>query len=266
MSDSNPNLGEAAGLYLSSLSPEKRNEGQKEIYKFIRWFGRDRSFDSLNPSEIDNYAEQASRSDAGHAEKLALVRAFLSYAKKKKWTETSLGTHLKAKKGKPKTTPVARKETRETISVTREGYEKLQAELESLKEQRQEAIEEMTRAAADKDFRENAPLHAAREKRGMLEGRIIELEATLKASEIIDDEKQSSRGVDIGKTFVLVDPDKGTEMRYTLVGPREADPAGGRISSVSPIGKAVIGKQQGETVEIVAPAGKLRYLLETIEG
>ena len=266
MSDLNPDLAKAASIYLASLSAEKRTASQQEIYKFNRWFGRERFFDSIRPSEIDNYAEQASRTDAGHAEKLAFVRAFLSYAKKKGWSEINLGTHLKAKKGKTRSAPTAKKEVMEPISVTKDGYEKLQAELASLKDQRQEAIEEMTKAAADKDFRENAPLHAAREKRGMLEGRIIELEATLKAAEIIDEENQSSEGVDIGKTFVLVDSEKGIEMRYMLVGPREADPANARISSVSPIGKAVLGKQKGDIVEINAPAGKLKYQLKEIEG
>jgi transcription elongation factor GreA len=264
MSEQNPNLGEAASMYLAALPVEKRVVSQQEIYKFNRWFGRERLFDSIKPSEIDNYAEQASRSDAGHADKLALVRAFLSYARKKGWSQINLGTHLKAKKGKTRSTPVGRKEIVEPVAVTKEGYEKIQAELESLKDQRQEAIEEMTKAAADKDFRENAPLHAAREKRGMLEGRIIELEAILKAAEIVDEQNQSSEGVDIGKSFILADPEKGIEMRYTLVGPREADPANGRISSVSPIGKAVLGKKKGNMVEINAPAGKLKYKLKEI--
>ncbi len=266
MSDRNMNLGEAAGIFLAGLSAEKRAVSQREIYKFNRWFGRDRLFDSIKPSEIDNYAEQASRTDAGHAEKLALVRAFLSFARKKGWSETNLGTHLKAKKGKAKSVSTGRKDIVESISVTKEGYEKLQDELVSLKEQRQEAIKEMTKAAADKDFRENAPLHAAREKRGMLEGRIIELEATLKAAEIIDKNNQSSEGVDIGKTFILANLDKGVEIRYTLVGPREADPANNKISTVSPIGKAVLGKKIGEIVEINAPAGKLKYQLKEIES
>lgn len=266
MSDPNPNLGEAASIYLASISVEKRTVSQQEIYRFNRWFGRDRLFNNIRPSEIDNYAEQASRSDAGHADKLALVRAFLSYATKKGWSEINLGSHLKAKKGKTRSTPTGRKENIEPISVTKVGYEKLQAELSSLKDQRQEAIEEMTKAAADKDFRENAPLHAAREKRGMIEGRIIEIEATLNAAEIVDEKSQSSVGVGIGKTFVLADPEKAIEMRYTLVGPREADPANSRISSVSPIGKAVLGKQKGDMVEINAPSGKIKYQLKEIEG
>jgi transcription elongation factor GreA len=266
MSDQNPSLGEAAGLFLAGLPPEERGTAQREVYRFIRWFGRDRSFDGLNASEIANYAEQSSLSDTGYAQKLAVVRTFLSYARKKGWSKTNLAVHLKAKKVKAKTGPSSAKEPREIISLTREGYAGLEEELKELQDQRQEAIDEMRRAAADKDFRENAPLQAAREKRGMLEGRIIELEATLKSAVIIDEERKGTPGVNIGSRFILTDVDEGAEMYYILVGPGEADPAKGRISSASPIGKAVIGKKQDEIVEIAAPAGKRCFKLKQIEN
>jgi transcription elongation factor GreA len=259
-----PNLGEAAGRYLAGLPLESREASQREIYKFLRWFGRERTFDGIRPAEVDDYSENAARSDPGHVERLPLVRAFLSYAKKKGWSKTNLGTHLKAKKVKTRAVSPGSNVSRQSISVTKEGYEKLTGELVSLKEQRQDAIEEMTRAAADKDFRENAPLQAAREKRGMLEGRIIEIEATLKAAVVIDDENRGSKGVDIGRRFILCDPNKGTEICYRLVGPKEADPSNGKISTVSPIGKAVFGKKQGDTVEINAPSGIRRYQLKQI--
>jgi len=266
VTEQNPSLGEAAGVFLAGLSPEKRGAGQQEIYRFVRWFGRERPFAGLSASEVANYAEQSSMSDTEYAEKLAVVRTFLSYAKKKGWSKTNLAVHLKAKKAKTRTGPSSAQESREVISLTREGYARLQGELAELKDQRQESISEMQRAAADKDFRENAPLSAAREKRGMLEGRIIELEATLKSAIVIDDEQKATPGINIGSNFVLIDVDKGTEVRYTLVDPKESDPAKGRISSVSPIGKAVIGKKQDDVVEIVAPAGKLRFQLKQVEN
>ena len=264
MSDQNPSLNEAANLFISSLPAEKRGESQQEVNKFIRWFGREQLFEKMRASEVANYAEQVSKSDVDFTRKLSLVRTFLSYGKKKGWSKTNLATHLKASKGKAKTT-VARQDTIEPISMTQEGYDKLKEELGSLQEQRLEVIEEVRKAAADKDFRENAPLHAAREKRGMLEGRIMELEAALNAGVVVGEDSKSSHGVDIGNAFVLVDPEKGTEIRYTLVGPQEADPSGGKISSVSPIGKAVMGKAEGDKVEIEAPKGKLRYQLKKVE-
>lgn len=261
-----PSLGDAAGFYLASLAAEKRGDSQKEIYKFLRWFGREREFDGINPAEVDDYSENAARSDPGHVARLSLVRAFLSYSKKKGWSTTNLGTHLKAKKIKTRSSSITRNEQREAISMTREGHTKLTDELEVLKEERLVVIVEMTKAAADKDFRENAPLHAAREKRGMIEGRILEIEATLHASVIVDEGNKDSQFVDIGRKFVLCNTEKGIEVCYTLVGPREADPANSRISTVSPIGKAVIGKKRGETVEINAPAGIITYQLKDILG
>ncbi len=265
MSDQNPNLGEAAGIFMAGLSPEERGTGQREIHRFIRWFGRDRPFAGLNASEIANYAEQSSSSDTEYARKLAVVRAFLSYARKKGWSKTNLAVHLKAKKAKAKSGSSSAKEPREVISLTREGYARLQNELNELQNQRQEAIDEIRKAAADKDFRENAPLQAARERRGMLEGRIMELEATLKSAVTIDEERRDTQRVDVSSSFILTDIERGTETRYTLVGPGEADPAKGRISNVSPIGKAVVGKKQDEIVEIEAPAGNRRFKLKQIE-
>jgi transcription elongation factor GreA len=148
--------------------------------------------------------------------------------------------------------------------MTREGFDKLSAELETLKDARHKVIGEITRAAADKDFRENAPLHAAREQKGKIEGRIMEVEATLKAAVIIDKNRVSGRKVSPGDSVVLRDLDSGAELSYTLVSSSEVDPAKGKISGASPIGKAVMDKEQGDTVEISAPAGKMRYRIEKV--
>ncbi len=261
----NPNLGEAASYFLADLPPEESQASQQEIYRFIRWFGRERPFTGLTAAEIDNYAEQLSLSDTDYMRKLGLVRTFLVYAKKKGWSKTNLATHLKARKGKTRLRPSSEQGSRETISLTREGYAALEAELAQLQRQRQEAIAEITRAAADKDFRENAPLDAARERRGQLEGRIIELEGTLKSAVVIDEKQKASLRVDIGDSVILGDLESGEEVRYTLVSPREVDPSKGRISSASPVGRAVIGRGQEEMVEIEAPAGKLHYQIKRIE-
>jgi transcription elongation factor GreA len=118
--------------------------------------------------------------------------------------------------------------------------------------------------ATDKDFRENAPLQAAREERGHLEGRIRELERALKSVNIVGENRNVSLQITIGDSVVLRDP-AGEELRYTLVGPREVDPSKGKISTVSPIGKAIIGRRQGEVVEVTTPAGKVRYQIRQVE-
>ena len=140
----------------------------------------------------------------------------------------------------------------------------LEAELAALKSKRFEAIDEMRRAAADKDFRENAPLEAAREQRGHLEGQIKELEEALKSAVVIDEKQKVALKVSVGDNVILRDLAFGEELHYIMVNSREVDPTRGKISSASPIGKAIIGRGQGEIIEVIAPSGKLRYQIEQI--
>ncbi|MBI4181093.1 MAG: transcription elongation factor GreA [Chloroflexi bacterium] len=153
----------------------------------------------------------------------------------------------------------------ETVFLTQQGYTELEAELTILQVKRIEAIAEIRKAAADKDFRENAPLHAAREQRGHLEGRIMELEATLKLAVVIEEKQEATVKIGIGDSVTLGDLESGEELHYMLVSPKEVNPARGKISSISPIGQAIIGKEEGAIVMVVAPAGKLRYQIKKIE-
>ena len=261
----NLSLDETASRFLADLSPEEKGASQQEIYKFIRWFGRERPFTAITAAEIANYAEQLSLSDTDYMGKLELTRAFLVYARKKGWSKTNLAIHLKARKVKTRPRSSSRQNSSETVLLSRQGYAELKAELAALHIKRLEVIDEIRIAAADKDFRENVPLQAAREQRGHLEGRIIELEETLKSAVAIDEKQEPTLTAGIGDSIVLCDLDSGTELRYTLVSSREVDPAKGKISSASPIGQAVIGKGQGEIVGVVAPAGKLRYQIKRVE-
>jgi len=260
-----PSLGEAAGRFLAKLPPEERGASQQEVYRFVRWYGWERSLAGLRAPEVANYAQQLSSSDTDYIKKLALIRAFLVYAKKEGWTNTSLATHLKTKKGKAQPQSTLRRGLSGSVSLTRQGYAELEAELAILKVRRSQAIEEMRRAAADKDFRENAPLEAAREEHGRIEGRIRELEGTRKSAVVIDEKQKVTPKVSIGDSIILRDLASGEELSYMLVSPREVDPTKGRISNLSPIGKAVIGQSQGRVIEVTVPAGKLRYQIKQIE-
>ena len=258
-------LGEAASSFLASLPPKEGEASQQAVYGFVRWYGWERSFGELTAPEVANYAEQLSSSDANYIKNLASIRAFLIYAKKQGWSKINLAAHLKIKKAKARLPASAKQQLLPTTSLTQQGYAELKAKLADLKSRRSQVIDEIRRAAADKDFRENAPLEAAREERGHLEGRIKELEAALKSATIIDETQKSTLKVNIGNTIVLQDEVSGEELRYTIVSPREVDPTKGKISSNSPIGKAVIGRAQWEIVEMTAPVGKLRYQIKQIE-
>lgn len=260
--DLNLSLDEAASEFLASLSTEKRAASQPEVSRFVRWFGRETPIAGLTAHGIESYAEQLSQSDTDYARKLELLRAFLVNARKVGWTKTSLAANLKTKKAK---TAASAQGLPESVALTRQGHGELKAELVELKSQRIEVIDEIRRAAADKDFRENAPYHAAREHKGHIDGRITEIEETLKRAVVINAEGNPDRKVGMGDSVVLCDMSSSRELRCMIVHPKEVDPGRGKISNVSPIGKAVIGHSEGEIIEVTVPAGKLRYQIKQIK-
>ena len=147
--------------------------------------------------------------------------------------------------------------------MTQNAYDDIGIELKTLQEKRLVVIEDVKRAAADKDFKENAPYHAAREQKSMLDGKIMELDEMITTAVIIE-ENVSTDIAGIGTTVILLDLDSTRECRYSLVGPRELNPAKGKISTVSPVGKAVLGKSVGAKIEVTVPSGKLHFELKEI--
>ena len=261
----NPSLGEAATSFLATLPTKEGEAGQQAIYDFVRWYGWERPFAKITPREVADYASQLSSLHTSYLKNIEMVRAFLSYARKQGWNKANLAAQIKPKKAKATLPTSSKGRLPPPTSLTQQGYDNLKAELAELKSRREKVIEDMRRAAADKDFRENAPLDAAKEERGHIEGRIMELEAILKSATIIAEKQKAAPSVSVGNSILLRDEASGEELRYTIVSPREVDPTKGKISSNSPIGKAVIGRSQGDIVEIKAPAGKLRYQLVQIE-
>lgn len=266
MSDNhNLSIGEAANIFLGSLAGDGLEASQQEVQRFVRWYGRERPLSELSAPEVANYAERLSFSDSDYEKKLELIRSFLAYARKKGWCDINLAVHLKTRKGKSRLQPSAIKESAEPVTLTRQGHAELEAELVSLKSRRTHAIEEVRRAAADKDFRENAPLETARQQHGQLVGRIRELEQILKAATIVEEKQETALKIGVGESVVLRDLASGEELRYMIVSPKEVDPARARISNVSPIGKAIMGRSAGEEVDVTVPSGKRRYRIEHVE-
>ena len=260
----NLSLSQAATSFLSDLPDTERMVSQQEVYRFVRWYGSERALAGLTAPEVASYTDRLSASDTDYVRKLKLVHTFLVYVKKKGWSKSNLATHLKTKKGKARLQPSIKRSSTETISLTKQGYAALEAELAILIGKRPEAIAEVSKAAADKDFRENAPLDAAKEQRSHLEGQIKELEETLKSVVVVDGKRKNILKIAVGDSITLRDLASDEELHYIMVNSREADPTRGKISSASPIGKAVIGRGQGEMVEVIAPIGKLCYQIERI--
>ncbi len=267
-SNGSVSLGEAVGKYLAILPDEKKNAAQQEINNFIRWYGgREKTFDGLEGSAVGNYAERLARTDAACVQKLDLVRGFLNYAHKQHWCKENLSVSIRVvKKSKTKTSngSVKKKGQKKAPAyMTQKAYNDIEIELKTLQEKRLVVIEDVKRAAADKDFKENAPYHAAREQKSMLDGKIMELDEMISTAVIIE-ENVNTDTAGIGSTVILRDQDSGRECRYSLVGPREVNPAKGKISTVSPVGKGVLGKAVGDKFEVSVPAGKLHFELKEI--
>jgi transcription elongation factor GreA len=261
-----PSLGEAVTLYLGKLTPKVRENSQPEVYRFARWYGWESSFEKLAGPAVASYAEQLDVSDLDYEKKFGVLRAFLAYAKKAGWSQSNLATHLKTKKSKTGAAVTAGgKNQPETVALTQQRYDEMKAELETLKKRSRELMAEIQRAAADKDFRENAPLHAAREERGHVDGRIKELEQTVKAASIIEEKKEPTKKSTIGDSIVICEMASGEESRYMIVDPREVNIAKGKISIASPLGKQLLGRCDGDIVEITAPVGKVRYQIKHVE-
>jgi transcription elongation factor GreA len=151
--------------------------------------------------------------------------------------------------------------------MTLRGAELLRAELKRLKSaDRPRVIKAIAEARSHGDLSENAEYHAAREQQGFIEGRIMEIESRLAAAEIIDIASLPPTGkVVFGATVALEDQDGGNAVSYQLVGEDEADIRGGRISITSPIARALIGKVQGDIVEVTAPGKTRSYEIVSVK-
>ena len=150
--------------------------------------------------------------------------------------------------------------------LTQEGYDKLDAELKDLKTRgRREIAEEISEARAKGDLSENAEYDAAKEAQGHLEDRITKLEDALANARVLDKKDLDLSKVRVLTTVTILNKKMDKEMKYTLVSPNEADFAAGKISIESPIGKALLGKEVGEEVEVDVPAGKLTLKVLKIE-
>ncbi len=148
----------------------------------------------------------------------------------------------------------------ERVPITREGYESLKRELETLKSvERPQNIKAIEEARAHGDLSENAEFDAAKDRQAFIEGRISELGFKLGNADVIDTESLSTDRAIFGCRVVLENVDTGEEVRYQLVGPDESDIENGKISVASPLGKAIIGKVPGDEVVLNAPGGRRCY-------
>ncbi|MDE0284289.1 MAG: transcription elongation factor GreA [Gammaproteobacteria bacterium] len=147
------------------------------------------------------------------------------------------------------------------MPITAEGAERLRRQLDELKSvERPAVIQALAEARAHGDLSENAEYHAARERQGFIEGRIATIEEALAVAEIIDVTKIDADGkIVFGATIELFNLDTGQEVRYQIVGEMEADIDQGLLSVTAPIARAMIGKEEGDVIQVNAPGGIVEY-------
>ncbi len=151
------------------------------------------------------------------------------------------------------------------VPITQEGLDILKKELEKLlKEERPKVIRAIEEARAHGDLSENAEYHAAKERQGFIEGRIMELSGQVASSQVEEIRGPYTRCV-FGATVTLEHSETGEEKTYTLVGPYESAPEKNRISIATPIGQALLGREEGEEVRVKTPKGVQEYVIIEIK-
>jgi transcription elongation factor GreA len=150
------------------------------------------------------------------------------------------------------------------VPMLAEGYQQLAEDVKRLKLERPEVIEAIEVARAHGDLSENAEYHAAKERQGQIEAMLADIEDRLSRALVIDPTTLSGDKVVFGATVTLID-EEDKKVRYQLVGQTEADARVGRISYNSPLGRALIGRQKGDEVDVSTPAGDRSYEIAKIE-
>lgn len=152
------------------------------------------------------------------------------------------------------------------LPITLAGKNKLEAELNQLvKFDREEIKVAIAEARELGDLKENAEYHAAKEKQGIIEGRIAQLQGIMARSRVVEVSKIKSTKIVFGATVTVLDVAKDTSVTYRIVGEDESDSRENKISFTSPLGKALIGKEEGDTVIVKAPKGDVEFEIESFE-
>lgn len=154
----------------------------------------------------------------------------------------------------------------EEVPITLIGKNKLQAELDQLvKTEREEIKIAISEARALGDLKENAEYHSAKEKQSIIEGRIAQLQGILARSRVVEVSKIKSQKIVFGATVQIMDTQKEIRHKYIIVGEDESNSRENKISYTSPLGRALIGKEEGDTVIVKAPKGDVEYEIESFE-
>jgi hypothetical protein len=199
-------LAEASNRFFDSLPADSRLDYQAGVNRFVQWFGADRELNQLRALDVESFADAALGS-AASGRWLDPVHAFLTYAGKEGLTTSNLSASLRLRKPSASDRAAATGMASGQIPMTADGYAERVRELEDLRDQRPRIAEELRAAMADKDFRENSPLDAARERQALVEARIRELEQMLKVAVVVQSSSGPSDTTHLGCRVLVRDLD-----------------------------------------------------------
>ena len=247
-----------------ALEPEKAREELPVVATFIAFLGNDRQMSDIGLGEVARYVGEQTDGSAEHIEPL---RAFLAYASRLAFTGENLvpALHLGPNAGGGRGRNASAELGGGAYHVTFDGLKRLEKQIEDEKSRRPEIAQKLREAMADKDFRENAPLDAARDEQAHLESRIRDLENRLRNAVIIDEASKGGRA-NVGSVVRLLNVTANREQSVTLVSPTEVDPTNGKISVASPMGVAVMNRSVGDEVVVNAPAGAITFRVLDVQG
>ena len=260
-----PSLSEALTKFMTA---KKNGKGavldHSEVGRFVAWCGRERNVLEVTPAQVAEYAQHIGLGGVESVSRLTPVKSFLGYWKDEGWIQNGLAAHLRLPRGRRAAGGGKRVEATASTQLSQEGYDRLVSQVEGLKGERVSVVADIKLAMEDKDFRENAPLDAAKERQGIIESRIRELEASLSNAEILGKGKKISKRTAVGTKVTLKDAESGKKLVYLLVDVREADATLNKISTTSPVGQALLNHVVGDKVTINVPKGTLRYSIEKV--
>jgi transcription elongation factor GreA len=253
-------------------------EDASRLRKFVTWCGVSTSVEAMQPFKIEEFLASQMNTSTPPRTYMPALKSYFAFAVQQGTVATDPmkvarlprgagGTTRKATatatQATTRATPVRDKDV---VYVSREQHGSMQAELDRLRnEERHKVSELLHEAIKDGDLSENAGYDDAKMRQGLLEARIRELETKLRHVELIEDQDRSGSGVAVGSRVRLEHMASGDLINYQVVGPEETDPRAGKISHLSPVGRAIMGKPAGEQVEVATPGGSARYRIVSVE-
>ncbi len=247
------------------------------LRRFVTWCGVSTSLESVQPFKIEEFLAAQMNTSTPPRSYIPALKSFFGFAAQQgvlatdpmKVVRLPRGAGGTPRKATISVSPAARPapvREQDVVYVSRTQRESMQAELDRLRNEERHRVSQMLHdAIKDGDLSENAAYDDAKMRQGLLEARIRELEAKLRNVELIEDQDRSGSGVAVGSRVKLEEVASGDLIDYQVVGPEETDPRAGKISHLSPVGRAIMGKAAGEQVEVTTPAGSMRYRVVAVE-